>query len=394
MITSIEKNTQNNLFAVTWNGAIYKTNYDCKQFSEITRLTGTSLSFIDFSNTYNGFIIGDGNVFYTTENGGDNWNADTLKIESACNGFVALDSSKKFIVAGSQLLYCDKDNVLFATGTQFQGFKKIEKINDSTFFVFSVNKLSIFDRNGKIIDSVDFNYAPAGLESIVGIFFIRKYSWAFTVNGEILYTNDMWTSWSTICDSLKKLDFYRMHDICFVDSVRGWISGETTSDQSAVLSTVNGGRSWEVQKISYHPDNRYSFHSIEKICAKDKLQAWAMERSTLLHTNDGGKIWSEVVLPDIGMSFKDMFLNENGILWLIGLNNSVWKYTPNDVGIRFMPDKNSRKTTLTSGNANNVYEKRFKEVYDLTGRRTRISANASFINNVSAGNSRLISKGI
>jgi hypothetical protein len=59
-----------------------------------------------------------------------------------------------------------------------------------------------------------------------------------------------------------------------------------------------------------------------------------------------------------------------------------------------MPDKNSRKTTLTSGNANNVYEKRFKEVYDLTGRRTRISANASFINNVSAGNSRLISKGI
>ncbi len=144
--------------------------------------------------------------------------------------------------------------------------------------------------------------------------------WAAGDAGAIYRTTDGGRTWKPLLSGVSA----NINYVYFLDWNHGWMIGDSTSKddegETVLLSTINGGRTWMIQKLS----NLLSVHFT------DLQNGWAVGRnSTLLHTTNGGVDWkpAEQIQAVVGLpvesssynfGFRDVYFLDPDHGWLIG----------------------------------------------------------------------------
>jgi photosystem II stability/assembly factor-like uncharacterized protein len=132
--------------------------------------------------------------------------------------------------------------------------------------------------------------------------------------------------------------FAWLHAVFFVDERRGWAAG----GKGALLSTADGGATWEVRRSPTEDAVRdIFFHDAETgwmLCERSMFKPMEKEESVsyLLKTVDGGRAWSrvevtrgaDVDLKLAGLRFADgehgWVFGEMGALFVTGDGGATW----------------------------------------------------------------------
>ncbi len=149
--------------------------------------------------------------------------------------------------------------------------------------------------------------------------------WAAGDAGAVYRTTDGGRTWKPLLSGVSA----NINFIQFLDWNHGWMIGESIrglgakdedEGETVLLGTINGGRTWMIQKIP----NLLSVHFT------DVQNGWAVGRNaTLLRTTNGGTDWkpvseiqSLVGLPvessNYNFGFRDVFFLDGKHGWLIG----------------------------------------------------------------------------
>jgi photosystem II stability/assembly factor-like uncharacterized protein len=151
--------------------------------------------------------------------------------------------------------------------------------------------------------------------------------WASGTTGTLLKSTDGGESWEFIM--LQERMYVR--DIFFINEETGWICGRSeNSGPSHILSTTNGGSSWETQLTQL---NGGSFKSI--VFANENYGWSAGFFTNILHTTNGGQNW--FVQADAPTDILSIFLLDSLHLWAATSSSSPTLKT-SDGGINWVPD--------------------------------------------------------
>lgn len=169
--------------------------------------------------------------------------------------------------------------------------------------------------------------------ALLKVFFLNQdKGFSVGADGAILSTENGGSTWKVI--SIDWLNFLppaliekgvitiNLYDVFFSDESSGWIVG----DSGAVLHTSDGGKLWSLSRIG-------SFPSLFSVFFKNKREGWAVgQNGFFLKTGDGGKSWDNrsvetkenlyrivmrsdygVIVGDHGVMIKS---NDGGATWL------------------------------------------------------------------------------
>lgn len=122
-----------------------------------------------------------------------------------------------------------------------------------------------------------------GDEHLNKIFHLNDSSaWIVGDNKTILFSNDKWESHQAQSSPVTA-DF---NDVFFISKTRGWLAGVDTEGNGLILTTSNGGQTWNLQTT---PVETFGLNEIH---FTDAETGFAMgELGTFLKTTDGGQTW-------------------------------------------------------------------------------------------------------
>ncbi|MEO6727105.1 MAG: YCF48-related protein [Blastocatellia bacterium] len=145
--------------------------------------------------------------------------------------------------------------------------------------------------------------------------------WAAGDAGAVYRTTDGGRTWKPLLSGVSA----NINFIHFLDWNHGWMIAESnrkdeTDGETMLLTTINGGRTWMIQKIP----------NLLSVYFTDLQNGWAVGRNaTLLRTTNGGNDWkpveevqSVVGLPiessNYNFGFRDVYFLDANHGWLIG----------------------------------------------------------------------------
>ncbi len=151
---------------------------------------------------------------------------------------------------------------------------------------------------------------------LFGIFFLNKYlGWAVGEWGTIMNTKDGGKTWAIQGEEMDKT----LNNIAFLDENIGFAVGE----QGTIMNTKDGGKTWAIQlpAVFYREtlEDYYDDQPPALFCvvARDKKNIFAcgME-STIMHTSDLGKTWSQIPTNSEMALYSMVFKENTG--WAVG----------------------------------------------------------------------------
>lgn len=181
----------------------------------------------------------------------------------------------------------------------------------------ALGEMDITNRNWKIVRKT-----TATDKNLRAIYFVDSMTgWAAGDAGAVYRTTDGGKTWKPLLTAAAA----NITQIQFVDWNNGWMLGEITRRdtdelETIVLSTTNGGRSWQKKALP----------NILSIFFTDTLHGWAVgKNATILRTEDGGTEWKAyadlekvIGLPvessNYNFGFRDIFFLNPQQGWLIG----------------------------------------------------------------------------
>jgi len=132
---------------------------------------------------------------------------------------------------------------------------------------------------------------------LMGVCFVTPLKgWAVGEQSHILFTNDGGKTWIV---QFKDVDVI-LKSISFCDPLHGWAVGE----YGFIYHTRDGGAKWEKQagkvELSETTGEVEGGTFLFDVEAIDPRTAWAVGiDSYVIHTQDGGRSWKEIILPGI-----------------------------------------------------------------------------------------------
>jgi photosystem II stability/assembly factor-like uncharacterized protein len=198
-------------------------------------------------------------------------------------GWVAGDVS----VRGSSFLYpgwC----ILLATTDGGTSWKTI-KVMPRGF----VNTVLFSDKmHGYVVGATDINDRTTGFV-------------ALTTDGGLTWPAKIY---------LSQYEFSSLHDVYFVNNLKGWIVGEAQIKgdvQGLILATQDGGKSWQEQYLNGRSD------FLERVRFVDEKAGWVVGSNVILNTKDGGQTWQEQRYEAGSVCF-DLTVIGSHELWVVG----------------------------------------------------------------------------
>jgi photosystem II stability/assembly factor-like uncharacterized protein len=268
------------------------------------------LSDVSFLTNQKGWICSDlGFVFYSP-NGGDTWIRQVAGLAGRTSRVFFLDDSCGWVSCKSAILGRTTN------GGQYwdQIFLPYPPFHvDTTWF----NSVSFADRQKGYLCAGRY---PFYVESLPG----QGDTWYTKGQGYIAKSVDGGVNWQ-LCQRDTVYDFF---DIKFQDSLNGFIVGGNDRTMSAVMmSTSNGGNTWQVVTIPTQAKFLLSMNVINNFI-------WAVgHNGTIIHSRNGGQTWiiqqSNVNTTLYDVDFTDtlhglvagdsyvLYTHDGGITWHI-----------------------------------------------------------------------------
>lgn len=141
----------------------------------------------------------------------------------------------------------------------------------------------------------------------------KSNAWVVGGNNTILFTDDGGNSWTSKSDPI--YDQQTLSAIVAVDANNIWICGDTGTGEGLILHSTDGGDSWTSEGDSTLLYQR----GLISISAVNQNNAWTVgSKSTVLSTSDGGNTWEEKSPQSGGLSDCNgvCALDEN-IAWIV-----------------------------------------------------------------------------
>ncbi len=214
------------------------------------------LEAVQFVDDQHGFICGDKGAFYATANGGTSWQRAALDDNWILSGMHFFDH-RRGIVLGTATFQDSGERqrkpIVLHTS---DGGKLFEPLADPPGAFYSDAVEFVDEREGYIgglrfiLNTVDGgeHWQPFDLGQRVmirAIHFSSGVGWAVGHDGVLLRSTNRGSSW----EQLPMFTDNRLRSVVFIDSQRGFISGDQNKSTGVIWQTVDGGRSWERQPV-------------------------------------------------------------------------------------------------------------------------------------------------
>ena len=190
-------------------------------------------------------------------------------------------------------------------------FKDIFFVGDAGWIVGDGGLILHSDNGGK-----SWAKQSSGINTaLLKVFFLNKEKgFAVGAEGAILRTNNSGTSWEVI--SLDLLNFLppaliekgiitiNLYDVFFSDELSGWIVG----DSGTILHTSDGGKIWSISKIGLFP-------SLYSVSFKSEKEGWAVgQNGFVLKTDDEGRSWENYSLDTKENLYRIIIHGDYGVI--------------------------------------------------------------------------------
>lgn len=229
-------------------------------------------------------------------------------------GIHFIDNSRGWIVGDMGLAATTGDggeNWRRVTISGEEPFKDIFFVGEAGWIVGDGGLILHSANGGKSWDKQNSGVSGALLK----VFFLNQDK-GFTVgtDGTMLKTDNGGSSWEVVpLDWMKFLPSdliekgvvsINLYDIFFSDESSGWVVG----DNGAVLHTSDGGKLWSISKIG-------SFPALYSIFFKNNKEGWAVgQNGFFLKTGDGGRSWKNSSVITEENLYRIAFRGDYGVI--------------------------------------------------------------------------------
>jgi len=267
------------------------------------------LKSVCFTDTSNGWIVGDSKTILKTSNGGKSWFNKSQISGGRVSAVCFTDLNNGWIVGDSILHTTD-------SGANW-GKQAIENYAQSVFFINSDTGW-VACTHGLILKTTDrgiswIQQISNTIYNIWSIYFSDPNNgWAVGNSGTVLHTTNGGTNW--IIQNIGTTNSLRT--VYLIDSSNGWI---TDNSAGRVYHTTDGGTNWIVQNI-------LAGYSINTIKFSNNLGWVAGPGGTILHTTDSGITWT----PQTSGTYMDLYsvyFANSTAGWAVGQYGVILKYT-------------------------------------------------------------------
>ena len=230
-----------------------------------------------FSDYYPGIV-------FRTKNGGGQWTQIFDTVNTWLHDMTFIDTLYGWIIAENISV---RDPFLLKTKNGGQSWEKIEIPTVFTLFM---------------------------LDTVKG----------FAAGNSIYKTTDGGYSWT-----LQQIDTtirFSITEIYFTDENHGWAVGYNNeyTDAGIIFKTDDGGNLWKANLPDTYPLMAVHFSDTLRGCA---VGTSAFLTGMVMHTEDGGKNWSDEVLP-VGI-LNDVYYIADGLIYIVGWDGAFCVSTDN-----------------------------------------------------------------
>ena len=301
--------------------------------------TSSTLLAVDFVNGNKGWVAGDGNLIYSTHDGGQHWElfSDyTYPAHETWYDITCLDE-KTIYACGTTYNYDRYQSNWTYTlndGDSWisQNLWHTDRSNwldvffiDATFGwrtgQYNTKARMQLTTTGPAKNAWSTVTLPTGADVLYSVRFLDKNNgWAVGSPGIIFHTTDGGNSWEVQTSGTD----YRLKDICLIDLHNAWIVGYS-NDGAILLQTTNGGVTWAQQ----FPNQ---ITTLNAVYFQDNLTGWACgsilengsKKGVILYTDNGGTIWQ---IQHVEYNCEELFDLDfaDGMGYAVGTNGVILK---------------------------------------------------------------------
>ena len=288
--------------------------------------TTENLLSVCFTDTLNGWVVGNNGIILHTDNGGINWDVQTSNTDEILTGVYFTDSIHGWIAGHIPQGYFD-DCIFYRTldgGNNWEqidlGYRCLKEI----YFSDTLNGWSVginHTSDGGETWETQFNaYHDTG-----GVYFTDSLNgWVVgsTMNGStgyihsiILHTNNGGNTWDYQFD-INSHSCPALLSVYFTDTLKGWSVGGLPILYEIILKTTDGGNNWDTAYIN-------NYGCLRSIYFADTFNGLAVGyNGSILYTSNGGNTW-ESEPSGTTYTLNSVYFTENGYAWAVGAGGTI-----------------------------------------------------------------------
>ncbi|MBE0572719.1 MAG: hypothetical protein IH618_14345 [Ignavibacteriaceae bacterium] len=285
------------------------------QWQALSSPTQNDLWSVCFSDTNNGWVVGENGTIIHTTDGGLTWQFQTSGISSPLYSVFFIDNNTGWVVG-------DFGVILHTSNGGMNWNSQSGVTNFQLWDVHFVNSNIGWAVGGRIIHTtnggVNWTEQFIPFQVLFDITFIDGLNgWAVGGTNSslfryIIHTTNGGVNWQTQAQYVDKCPY----KVSFMNELDGWISGQ----QGLILHTTNGGNTWLNQNSNYN-------FELESIFFVDNYNGWtAGSYGTVLRTTDAGITWNNET-SNILTTLYDIFFTDPYHGWAVGVNGGMIRYS-------------------------------------------------------------------
>lgn len=295
-----------------------------------------------FTDTLNGWAVGDSGRIIHTSDGGNTWNLQNSTINFSIEDVFFLNPRLGWALANDHYNY---GTMVIKTANGGVNWTA-SRYPDSTFELYSVYYLDSLNgymggNNGVILKTTNAgnSWIMAVIDSNTTSHFpiwnisFRNSQYGLACGGLMEYGGILWKttdygySWKS-----RPIAPEPFFDSKWIDSLRIIFAGGDYDVGGHTSSTSNGGEDWNFKPTGVWGVGR-------AIAFRTPSEAWIPHSYSLRWalSTDSAKTWSEVLVPDTSGIYDAQFIDSlHG--WAVGENGSVYKFNSSLIGVNNISD--------------------------------------------------------
>ena len=294
---------------------------------------------VDFVSKQLGWAVGENGTILHTRNGGVTWESQSSPSHLLVD-VCAVSSKEGYVVGdrGAILRTNDGGSVWNAQDSRTtECFGATHFVSPQIGWAVAEAGVVLHTTNG---GSVWQRQASDTEQELLAVFFVdEKTGWCVGSAGEIIHTDNGGKTWQRQDSGTT----WNLFDVHFTSKQRGWAVGMS----GTLLSTLDGGANWHLASIS----KSYSSFLLDAVTFITADKGWAVGldlRSLgmdglILHTENGGKTWQRQESHTANF-LDDVFFISETKGWIVGKEGLVLH--TRDGGQNWRPQRTDTRTDL------------------------------------------------